>query len=92
MKHKALLLAVAILLLPTALAAAQAGSYDLAWWTVDGGSGVSGGGDYALSGTAGQPDAGAHSSGDYALAGGFWSGVEAARKYHTYLPVVLKPR
>jgi hypothetical protein len=40
---------------------------------VDGGGGISSGGDYAISGTIGQPDAGTLSGGDYTLQGGFWA-------------------
>lgn len=66
-------------------------SYDLSWWTVDGGGGAVSGGAYALSGTIGQPDAGVLSGGSYTLAGGFWGGAAAvAVQYHLYLPLVLK--
>ena len=48
------------------------------WFTIDGGGGVSVGGDFELSGTIGQPDASATmSGGDYELAGGFWPGLVA---------------
>jgi hypothetical protein len=49
-------------------------SYDLTWYTVDGGGDMWGyGGAYELSGTIGQPDAGAVMSGGiYELTGGFW--------------------
>ena len=47
--------------------------YPKSWSTIDGGGGVSSGGDYTLSGTIGQPDAGTMSGGAYLLAGGFWS-------------------
>jgi hypothetical protein len=50
----------------------NAQSYDISWWTVDGGGGSSTGGVYALSGTIGQPDAGRISGGSYSLVGGFW--------------------
>lgn len=47
--------------------------YDLSWHTIDGG-GVLGSteGDFALSGTIGQPDAATMSGGDFELTGGFW--------------------
>ena len=51
-------------------------TYDLSWWTVDGG-GVTftTGGPYSLGATTGQPDAsGAMVGGTYSLAGGFWTG------------------
>jgi hypothetical protein len=49
-------------------------SYDISWWTVDGGGGTSTGGSYTLSGTAGQSDAGVLVGGPYALTSGFWVG------------------
>lgn len=51
------------------------GDYDLSWITIDGGGGVSSGGQYIVRGTIGQPDAGVMSGGDYKLAGGFWFSV-----------------
>ncbi|MFQ5590958.1 MAG: hypothetical protein ACE5HE_07340 [Phycisphaerae bacterium] len=50
-------------------------TYDLSWFTVDGGGAMqSNGGDYVLSGTIGQPDAGREVMvGDaFELTGGFW--------------------
>jgi len=49
--------------------------YDLSWRTIDGGGGISIGGDYVLAGTIGQADPGVMEGGDYVLSGGFWSGV-----------------
>jgi hypothetical protein len=44
-------------------------------FTIDaGGDMLSTGGDFELSGTAGQPDAGVLSGGEFTLAGGFWFG------------------
>ena len=51
---------------------AQAGDYQITWHTIDGGGGTSTDGDFALTGTIGQPDAGEMEGGDYKLAGGFW--------------------
>lgn len=51
------------------------GGYDLSWHTIDGGGGVSSGGQYILRGTIGQLDAGYMSGDGYELVGGFWSGV-----------------
>jgi hypothetical protein len=65
-------------------------TYDLPWWTVDGGGiSASAGGGYILSGTVGQPDAGARQSGGaYTLAGGFWfSRTASARRI--YLPIAM---
>ena len=55
---------------------AQAQSYNIDWFTVDGGGGVSSGGTFSLSGTIGQPDAGRLTGGSFALEGGFWGGVQ----------------
>jgi hypothetical protein len=64
-------------------------TYDLSWWTVDGG-GATGltSGSYTLSGTAGQPDAGLLSNGDYDLMGGFWAGI--LEKLESFLPLIKK--
>jgi len=63
------LLAGAFLLAP----AVVNGQYSINWYSVDGGGGTSTGGNYAVSGTIGQPDAGRLSGGSYTLSGGFWS-------------------
>jgi len=55
--------------------AARAQSYDLSWFTIDGGGGTSTGGVYSVSGTIGQPDAGHMTGGNYTLDGGFWGVV-----------------
>jgi uncharacterized repeat protein (TIGR01451 family) len=53
---------------------AQAQPYDLSWHTIDGGGGVSSGGPYTLSATAGQPDAGGpFAGGTYVVRSGFWA-------------------
>ena len=57
--------------------AAQAQSYALSSFTIDGGGGTSSGGNYTLSGTIGQPDAGTLAGGSYKLVGGFWNDVLA---------------
>jgi hypothetical protein len=51
---------------------APAQSYDLTWFTIDGGGNVSTGATYSVTGTIGQPDAGTLSGGSYSLIGGFW--------------------
>jgi hypothetical protein len=54
--------------------AQSGGPYVLEWSTIDGGGGVSSGGELMVLGTIGQPDA-AYSAGDsYELIGGFWPG------------------
>jgi len=57
------------------VALAGSGTFEITWYTIDGGGGVSGGGGFVLSGTIGQPDAGSASGGNFALAGGFWGGA-----------------
>ncbi len=67
----------------------QSGSYDLSWYTIDGGGATfSTGGGYSLGGTIGQPDAGSMSGGLYTINGGFWGG--ASINYNIYLPLTLK--
>ena len=81
------LLALVAVALP--VLAQSGGPYDLSWNTVDGGGYTfRTGGDYALGGTAGQPDAAVWQGGGYTLAGGFWEGV--AVEYHIYLPLALR--
>ncbi|MBI5384884.1 MAG: hypothetical protein HZA90_09385 [Verrucomicrobia bacterium] len=70
--HRTLTLA-AILLAAPHLPAQLA----LDWFTIDGGGGTSTNGQYALSGTLGQPDAGRLAGGNFTLEGGFW-GIVAA--------------
>ena len=60
--------------------AAQAQSYSIDWFTIDGGGGTSTNGQYSLSGTIGQPDAsGAMSGGNYSVTGGFWALVQVVQ-------------
>ena len=90
-KHRLrILLTLAAVFLLTSSALASSGtSYQLSWYTVDGGGGTSVGGGYSLSGTAGQADAGMLSGGTYTLAGGFW-GPLGKINTNLYLPVVRK--
>jgi len=91
MKRTAVLFSLAAFLLLTAVTTAQGPTYDLSWWTVDGGGGTfSTGGGYELGGTVGQPDAGPHVDGAYTLSGGFWVSGLAAIQCHIYLPLVAK--
>lgn len=99
-------LAGALLLAGAALLAALSGSsqagsiqsYDLSWWTVDGGGStfVEGGmrsasGALSLSGTAGQPDAGLMEGGAWALESGYLPGGQTFRQPGPlYLPLVLR--
>src|SRR2546430_2364390 len=76
-RRPAMTRAVLAAALATSLAAAHAGAqtYDLSWYTIDGGGGTSSGGVFVLSGTIGQPDAGTMTGGIYELRGGFWPGA-----------------
>jgi len=63
------------------LAASAAADYDRRWFTIDdGGTMLTTGGDFVLSGTIGQPDAGpasgAMTAGGFELSGGFWPGAQ----------------
>jgi hypothetical protein len=89
MKPKLVFTSVLILIIFVSSIALAAGSYDLSWWTVDGGGGTSSGNVYTLNGTIGQPDAGTLSSGGvYTLSGGFWHGGVVEMK--VYLPLLVK--
>ncbi len=82
------LLLSGLLLTSTALTSSSQ-SYDLSWWTVDGGGGtLHAQGGYSLSGTVGQADAGLLEGSGYALSDGFWAG--GAQIWRTYLPLVLR--
>ena len=84
------------LLLVAGLSSAAGPEYAIPRWTVDAGGGRIEGGDYVLTGTAGQPDAGAPlKGGDYSLSGGFWAGAASATPTpppdeSVYLPLVLR--
>ena len=55
----------------------ESGGFDMSWNTLDGGGGSCIGGDFAMSGTVGQPDAGEMAGGDFVLRGGFWPGRDS---------------
>jgi hypothetical protein len=60
-------------LLLLALPALALGQYAIDWSKIAGGGGTSTNGQFALSGTIGQPDAGGPlTNGQYSLTGGFW--------------------
>lgn len=67
----------ALLAIPFCLSAQ---TYNIDWYTIDGGGGTSSGGGYTLSGTIGQPDAGLLAGGRYTLSGGFWGGAFAVQQ------------
>jgi hypothetical protein len=50
----------------------HAQSFSIDWFTIDGGGGTSSGGNFAVTGTIGQPDTGTLTGGAYTLRGGFW--------------------
>jgi hypothetical protein len=87
---------IALLLIPvlaSVITAYAAGVYEIDWWTVDGGGGVSqsSGGDYILQGTVGQFDVGSSQAGEYQLEGGFWASfLEWAAEFIIHLPLVRK--
>lgn len=86
---RAFLALSALLLLISAASADTGPTYDLSWWTVDGGGATSTkAGAYSLGGTMGQVDAGPLAHGDYVLTGGFWGGVPV--RYPIYLPLVAR--
>ena len=66
--------AAAVVILAVAAAVAQ--EFEIPWYTIDGGGGTSAGGDFELSGTAGQPNTGEMTGEEFALSGGFWFTVE----------------
>jgi hypothetical protein len=70
------LLLLVLLSIP-AVAYADDGGYQVNWWTIDGGSATSSSGDYALSGSLGQPDTALLTGGGFTLQGGYWSGAVA---------------
>ena len=65
---------VSITLVFLILASTCFAEYSIDWYTIDGGGGRSTGGDFALTGTIGQPDAAWSIGGQYELLGGFWPG------------------
>lgn len=74
----------------TALTASE---YQISWWTVDSGGGISQStnGQYTVQGTIGQPDAGSAAGSAYTLDGGFWHGITTAiREWFVHLPLVIR--
>ncbi len=78
-----------LLLAGGGLAYAQSGgSYDLTWWTIDGGGAVAvSGGPYTLLSGVGQPDAAPNAGGGYTLQSGFWPSYLPAGDI--YLPIIM---
>jgi hypothetical protein len=100
MRKKAILFLIFVLLCLAAGSAIWAapagpsGGLSIPWWTVDGGGNTSFGGDFALSGTLGQPDPGEMSGGNYVLNGGFWNSATGAigggTGHKLYLPSITR--
>jgi hypothetical protein len=90
---KSSILALIVALLAAFLVLAASNNFSIPWWTVDDGGGNSQGGDYAISGTIGQPDVSPlMSGGDYTVVGGFWGGpveVPIVSNY-IYVPLVIR--
>ena len=71
MKIKFLFFIIVVALSKIALA--QVDDFDIIKSTIDGGGGLSSGGEFSIQGTIGQADATtALSGGDFSLIGGFW--------------------
>lgn len=83
-------LALAGLLL-ACVTGAQAQTYSIDWYSIDGGGGTSAGGGFTVTGTIGQPDAGVMTGGGFTLAGGFWGGVAVQTPGLPYLWVASTP-
>jgi len=64
----------ALAMLAASSIACAGNTYNISWYTIDGGGGTSTGGNFSLSGTIGQPDAGTMAGGNFELRGGFWAG------------------
>jgi len=82
-----------LVLLGVALLAGEslrAQNYSIDWYTIAGGGGTSSGGNFAVSGTIGQPAAGTMSGGNFSLTGGFWSLISAVQSPGApYLTITL---
>lgn len=80
-RARCLVLAVSIALLHLMIGAEVAAqSFEITSYTLDGGGGTSTNGQYALSGTVGQPDAGGTlTNGQYSVTGGFWALPQAVQ-------------
>ncbi|MGD2079228.1 MAG: hypothetical protein PVH18_12650 [Chloroflexota bacterium] len=83
---------VVLFLLILALSVAAQSGYDLPWWDISGGGGLSAEADFSLAGTIGQADGGpTMSGGNYIVIGGFGSAELAPVSFgepYIYLPVI----
>jgi hypothetical protein len=92
-RNQRLILVGLVVVLLAASTALAVDSYEVPWWTVNGGGGTSAGSTFAVSGTLGQPDAGPQLSGtQFSLAGGFWgqAGEVPTFDFSIYLPLVSR--
>ena len=48
-------------------------TFEIPWYSIDGGGGSSDGGQYTVTGTIGQHDAGTMTGGGFEISGGFWA-------------------
>jgi hypothetical protein len=72
-KYRGLILRIWLgLFLALLFPAANAQTFSVDWFSIDGGGGTSTGGVFSVSGTIGQPDAGHMSGGNFTVDGGFW--------------------
>jgi hypothetical protein len=95
--HKLLILIglLAFLITPAIVGAAPPPpeeDFQINWWSIDGGGGVSTAEEYTLMGAIGQHDAGKLGTGEYSLQGGFWvKGIlEEIVEFFVNLPLVLR--
>jgi hypothetical protein len=72
--------AAGLLVITSSLAQFSGEGFEITNNTIDGGGGLSSGGDFTVTGTIGQHDATAQvsSRGNFALAGGFWANATIA--------------
>jgi hypothetical protein len=89
--NRALIITAVMLLFTVFVVTAATSNYDLSWFTVDGGGGVSVSSSdaYRLIGTIGQADAGPSGNGELSLSGGFLR-REPPLNQKVFLPAVIK--
>lgn len=63
---------LATLVIGSTTIGAAAQSFDVAWFSIDGGAATLTGGDLEMSATVGQPDAGTLGGGGFEMSGGVW--------------------
>jgi hypothetical protein len=65
--------------------------WDLSWYLIGGSGGTASGGNFSLSGSAGQAAAGRLTGGGFTLAGGFWVPVGSSTlPARGYLPLLMR--